>query len=402
MINYSFIFAVFITLICINLLHLFEYALLSLGRRWRKQLSLLPVYTLVVAFYASIIFFTGALRYETQEVLQHVPELWIQKIAGGRLIPMPESFLDSLQNIRGVRRVVPRIWGYNFDSPTGAVFTVMSSDSLIRGLEMIETTHTGKLGAEMALVGTGFLELRGLQMGENITLLDNLGRIHSFQIVGVFTADSDLLTRDLIVLSPQSARDILGMRADQFTDVGLEVYNSQEVDNIGRKIDRRFAGIRVVTSQQLRATYETLFSWRGGIFVYGTIIAVFAFLILAGERASGLSREERKELGIMKAVGWQISDVLWMKFWEGALISITATLTGILVAMVHVFWFEAPLLRPFLIGWSVLYPAYRLPMVVDSSSILLIFSLSVIPYLAATLIPAWRGAITDPAEIMQN
>lgn len=383
-------------------LNVLEYALLSLSRRWKKQLLLISVYTLVVTFYASIIFFTGALRYDTQKVLQNLPELWIQKIAGGRLVPMPLSFLDSLKNIRGVKRVVPRIWGYNFDSPTGAVFTVMGSDSLIKGLEMVESNYSGKLDDNSALVGTGFLELRGLQKDESITLLDNRGEINSFQIVGVFKASSDLLTRDLIVLSPNSAGKVLGLEAGQVTDVGLEIYNPLEVDNIGRKIDRRFFGIRVVTLQQLRATYETLFSWRGGIFVYGAILSIFAFLILAGERAAGLSKEERKELGILKAVGWQISDVLWMKFWEGALISLTATLSGILLAYLHVFWLDAPLLKPFLIGWSVLYPAYRLPAVVEPGSILLIFALSVIPYLAATLVPAWRGAITDPAEIMQN
>ena len=384
------------------MLNILEYALLSLSRRWKKQLSLLFVYALVVTFYASIIFFTGALRFETQEVLQNLPELWIQKIAGGRLIPMPQSFQDSLQNIRGVKRIIPRIWGYNYDSPTGAVFTVMGSDSLVKGLEMLKTNIKGKLNDETALVGTGFLELRGLEPGENITLLDDKGKINSFVIGGVFTAESDLLTRDLIILSPNSARKILGLASGEMTDVGLEIYNPLEVDNIGRKIDRRFSGIRVVTSQQLRATYETLFSWRGGIFVYGAIIVIFAFLILAGERAGGLNKEERKELGIMKAVGWQINDVLWMKFWEGAIIAVTATLSGILIAYIHVFWLQAPLLKPFLIGWSVLYPAYDLPAIVQPGSLLLVFSLSVIPYLAATLIPAWRGAITDPAEIMQN
>jgi ABC-type lipoprotein release transport system permease subunit len=379
-----------------------HYAILSLLRRWRKQLGLTLIYALVVAFYASIIFFIASLRLETQMVLQNIPELWVQKIAGGRLVPMQTNFLDSLKNIRGIRQVIPRIWGYNFDSPTGAVFTIMGADSLIQGLKMLETTQKTKLNDQQALVGTGFLELRGLQMGESLTLLDNQGKIHSFRIVGAFRADSDLLTRDLIILSPSAARQILGLGKTELSDVALSIYNPLEVDNIGRKIDRRFAGIRVVTSAQLRATYETLFGWRGGIFVYGSVLAIFAFLILAWERASGLSREERQELGVLKAVGWQISDVLWLKFWEAWIISLTATLLGIGLALWHVFVWQAPLLKPFLIGWSVLYPQYQLVPVVDSESLLAIFALSIIPYLMATLVPAWRGAITDPAEIMQG
>ncbi len=378
------------------------YAIQSLSRRWQKQLMLILVYTLVVAFYASIIFFTTALRYETQTVLQDLPELWVQKLAGGRLVPMNQSIADSIQGIRGIKRLVPRIWGYNFDAPTGAVFTVMGSDSLLRGLDLVKTTHQGRLEEDMALVGTGILELRGIRLGENITLLDDRGEINSFQIVGTFQSASDLLSKDLIILSPASARKVLGLAPDEMTDLGLEVYNELEVENIGRKIDRQLAGVRVVTLDQLRATYATLFSWRGGIFIYGAIISVFSFLILAWERASGLSPEERKELGILKAIGWQISEVLWLKFWEGIIISGTATLTGILVAYLHVFILQAPFLKPFLIGWSVLYPDYNLTPVLDGGSLLAIVVLSVIPYLSATLIPAWRGAITDPAEVMRG
>lgn len=384
------------------MLHILEYSLIFLARRWRKSLLLILVYALVVAFYASVIFFTASLKKETQSVLKNIPELWIQKIAGGRLVPMSQSFVDSLGKIRGVKRVIPRIWGYNFDSPTGAVFTLMGSDSLIQGLEMLNTQYEGSLNDSSVLCGTGFLELRGLRMGENLTLLDDQGVIRSYQIVGVFKSESDLLTRDLVILSSKEARKMLGLAPHQITDLSLEIANPLEVDNIGRKIDRRFAGIRVVTAEQLQSTYEALFSWRGGIFVYGAMMAVMAFLILAWEKASGQNDEEKKELGILKAIGWQISDVLWLKFWEGLVISALATLGGILIAYIHVFLLQAPLLKPFLIGWSVLYPPYRLSPSVDIENILIIVSLSVIPYLSATLVPAWRGAITDPAKVMQN
>lgn len=381
-------------------LNLLEYALRSLARRWQKQVFLVIIYALVVAFYTSIIFFTSSLKQETQLVLKHIPQLWIQQLAGGRLVPMSESFADSLSNIRGVKRVIPRIWGYNYDAPTGAVFTIIGSDSLIKGLDMVKTQHHSALKNNMTLVGTGFLELRELEAGETITLLDNKGEINSFKVVGTFESESDLLTRDLIILSPESAKKVLGLKSSEITDVALEISNPLEVDNIARKIDRRFAGIRVVSSEQLKSTYQALFSWRGGIFIYGTILAFFAFLILAWERASGLSREEKQELGILKAIGWQINEVLTVKLFEGLSISFIATLSGILLGYLHVFVLEASLLKPFLIGWSVLYPNYHLLPFVDIQDILLILSISVIPYLTATLLPAWKGAITDPAEVM--
>lgn len=380
---------------------LLNYALLSLARQWQKQAFFVLIYSLVVGFFASIIFFTDALRQETQMVLKDLPELWVQKLAGGRLVPMPQSFVDSLQNIRGIQKVEARIWGYNFDSPTGAVFTLIGSDKLLDGLELIEGKSSGRLADNEALCGTGFLELRGLRLQENITLLDSEGTIQSFKVVGSFESASDLLTRDLIILSPKSARKILALPAQACTDVALHVANPQEIENIGRKIDRRFAGIRVVSATELRRTYEALFGWRGGIFIYGAMLSLLAFMILAWDRASGLSQQERKELGVLKAIGWQISEVLWLKFWEGIVVALTSSLIGILLAYLHVFWLQAPLLRPFLIGWSVLYPHYDLMPFLSGGSILLILSLSLIPYLTATLYPAWRAAIIDPSEAMQ-
>ncbi len=379
-----------------------DYALNALLRRWRKYLVLIVVYALVVAFYASVVFFTNSLRLETQAVLKNLPELWVQKLAGGRLKAMKMSFVDSLQHLRGVKQILPRVWGYNFDTPTGAVVTIIGSDSLLQGLTLLNTQHKGKLSEKQALVGQGFLKLRGLEVGEILTLLDEQGQIKGFEVVGTFSHEADLLTTDLVILAPQAARKMLGLEADECTDVAIEIYNPLEINNIGRKIDRQFAGIRVVSLPQLRATYNTLFSWRGGIFVYGTILSVFAFLILAWERAGGLSKEEKHELGVLKATGWQVADVLWLKFWESGLIAFNATALGILLAYLHVFVLQAPLLRPFLIGWSVLYPDYQLSPAFDVESLIIIFSLSLIPYLTATLLPAWRGAVTDPAEIMQG
>ena len=91
-----------------------------------------------------------------------------------------------------------------------------------------------------------------------------------------------------------------------------------------------------------------------------------------------------------------------LKFFEGIIISITATLLGILASLFHIFVFNAWLIKPFFIGWSILYPDYNLKMIIDGSSLLIVFLISVIPYLTASVIPAWKGAITDPAEVIQG
>jgi ABC-type lipoprotein release transport system permease subunit len=131
-------------------------------------------------------------------------------------------------------------------------------------------------------------------------------------------------------------------------------------------------------------------------------LALLAFLILVWERASGIDADEKKELALLRAVGWQVTDVLWMKLWQGLMVAFTATLQGVLLAYCFSFIWQAPFLRYFFAGWSVLYPHYQLQPVWELSDLMLVVTVSLIPYLSATLYPAWRGAIIPPAEAMQK
>ncbi len=400
-------------------LHIFEYALVSLTRRWTKHLSLVFIYAVLVGFYASVILLTSGLRQEAKMVLQDIPELWIQQIGGGRLQPIKTVLIDSLKNIRGVEKIYPRVWGYLPESSTGAVLTVMGTAStnisnigadipFIQALNEKNAIKDDKnhiisknLENDEVIVGTGMLALRNLQLGDYLSISDITDSIRNFRIVATFDAKADLITKDLLIFSTQTAKELLSLKDDEATDIALKITNSDETDNIGKKIDNRFPSLRVVSKQQLQATYQTLFGWRGGLLLYGSVMALLAFVMLVWDKATGLSANEQKELGILKSVGWSINNVLWLKISEALIISLSATLLGLVLAYLHIFLFDASFLKPFLAGWSVLYPSFELPLLVDFGDILLIAILSIVPYLTASIIPAWFAAITDPAEIMR-
>ncbi|HHK74598.1 MAG TPA: FtsX-like permease family protein, partial [Rhizobiales bacterium] len=109
----------------------------------------------------------------------------------------------------------------------------------------------------------------------------------------------------------------------------------------------------------------------------------------------------RREIGILKAVGWETGDILAMKFWEGALISLAAFFTGFLLAYAHVFFLDAGLLEPVLKGWAVIYPRFSLTPAIDGLQIATLAFFTIIPYTAATIIPIWRAAIADPDMVMR-
>ena len=130
--------------------------------------------------------------------------------------------------------------------------------------------------------------------------------------------------------------------------------------------------------------------------------ALLAFIIFAWDKASGLSSEERREIGILKAIGWETSDVILMKFWEGLVISLSSFLAGIILAYIHVFLASSILFEPVLKGWAVLYPQFKLTPFIDASQVAALFFLTVFPYTVATIIPSWRAATVDPDSVMRT
>ena len=90
-----------------------------------------------------------------------------------------------------------------------------------------------------------------------------------------------------------------------------------------------------------------------------------------------------------------------MKLAEGALISVTAFLLGLVAAYPHVFLFDASMFKPVLMGWSTLYPAFQLSPDLDGLQIASLALLTIVPYVTAILLPVWRAATDDPERVMR-
>jgi ABC-type lipoprotein release transport system permease subunit len=192
------------------------------------------------------------------------------------------------------------------------------------------------------------------------------------------------------------------MPADFATDLTVQVRNKKEVATVAAKIQQIFPDTRPILRDEIMRTYEAVFDWRAGIILVVLSGALLAFLIFTWDKATGLSAEERREIGILKAIGWETADVLQLKFWEGLTVSLTAFLLGTIFAYVHVFWAAAPLFATVVKGWSILYPNFRLTPFLSVFQIAVLFFFTVAPYTVATIIPSWRAATIDPDQVMRT
>lgn len=369
-------------------LNILEFTLASLLRRRAKNLSLLAMYLLVIFMLASLVFFVTALKREAAIILSDAPDMVVQRLMAGRQDLVPAGYAAEIALIRGVTAVRPRLWGYYYDALNGANYTIMAGDD-------------PAAAPELASIGAGVAKARNLAVGDLLPLTGYDKAPLMLEIDSIFPGTSDLVAADMIVISPGDFHRLFNFPDGQATDLAVTVRNPKELPTVAAKIAARFPDSRPILKSEIQRTYQSIFDWRGGMTLIVLASSLLSFIIFAWDKATGLSAEERKEIGILKSIGWETSDVLLLKFWEGIVISLTAFLVGVVLAYGHVFFLSAPLFAQALKGWSVIYPRFQLVPVVDAYQLALLFFLTVVPYTTATVIPCWRAATIDPDAAMR-
>lgn len=369
--------------------NILDFTLVSLCRRKRKNLTLISAYTLVVFCLASVLFYTYALKREASLILQGSPEMIVQRLVAGRHDLIPIGYVDKVRKIRGVTSVKERLWGYYYDPVCGANYTLMAQDAL-------------PLGAGQIIIGEGVARARLLSQGDPMEFRSHDGAISELVIAQTLHAESELVSSDLILVSQDDFRRLFATPTGYATDLTLTVRNQKELPTIAVKIAELLPDTRQILRDEIIRTYDAVFNWRGGMMMAILMGSLLAFIIFAWDKASGLSQEERREIGILKAIGWDTSDVLLMKFWEGSVVSLSAVLAGFILAYIHIFFGSALLLEPVFKGWAVLYPRFKVRPYIDPSQFIALFFIAVVPYTLATIIPSWRAATVDPDAVMRN
>jgi len=384
-------------------LRILDFAISGLLRARARSLVVIAVYSVLVCLFASLLLFVNALQRETHRLLDAAADLIVQRIRGGRHELMPVDRAGPIREIRGVVEVTPRVWGYAFDPPTGATLTLWGADSVPAGaLEFREGELPGEGDPQVCVVGSGVAEERFMGPGDRLPLKTADGELVAPRVTGIFTARSALLTNDLVVLPGVTARQVLGMTAAQCTDLAVSVRNPLEVDTVARKITQFWPDARAVSRAQILRTYDAVFDWRGGLWAAFLISLVASFAVLVWDKASGLSAEQYREIGILRAVGWRSRDVLELRLWEGVIISSVSVMTGLLAAQVHLILFDGALFTRILKGWSVLFPSFEFQPALDAYTGLLCLLLAVVPYVAANLVPSWRSSVIDPDSVIRG
>jgi len=384
--------------------YLIEYALGSIIRQGHKSLFITIVFTFLTALLTSIFFITNSIKYELNTTVDALPQIIVQQTKASRVTEVDISITDKLLDIPGITSVNARVWGYYYFANAGVNFTLI-------GIDEFEEQYSDTLEG---IVKKGELNSSGMYIGSGVRQIMNSsyykdyfnfikpdGKIKKVEILGQFESDIELESNDMIVMSKDTLREIFGIEESKATDIVVKVANLEEVGTVALKIEQMFPNARVITNDDMKLSYENIFNYKSGIFLALFVIAIFTFFIIIYDKMSGLSSEQKREVGILKAIGWRVEDVLKEKFYESLILSLFAYILGVILALAYVYIFNAPLLRDIFIGYSDLKPTFEISFILDFQTLFLVFFLSVPIYVAATIIPSWKVATLEADDVIR-
>ena len=387
--------------------YLVEYAINALLRQKYKSFFITTILTLLIFLLTTVFFITNSIKYELNSTVDALPEIVVQKIKAGRHYDIDVDVSEDILEITGVVDVVARVWGYYYFENAGVNFSVVGIDEFEAQYKpsLTKIAQDSSLNSNenpSMVVGSGVRRtMTQNYYKEYFNFIKPDGTLKKVDIIGVFNGDTQLESNDMIVMSKESLREIFDMDESKATDIVVTVLNPDEVQTIASKIKLLFPDSRIITKNDLKISYQNIFDYKSGIFLALFIISLFTFFIIIYDKASGLSSEEKREIGILKAIGWRVDDVLKEKFYEGFIISFTAYVTGVILAFGFVYILQAPLLQNIFTGYSQLKTSFELPFIFDVQTLFLVFFLSVPVYIAATIIPSWKTATLDADEVVR-
>ncbi len=201
--------------------NILDYSLASLWRRKAKNLSVLIVFSAIIFLMSSFQFLTGALTTVAQQSLLMAPEITIQRMVAGRQEQIPLSYQEKLQEIFGIRRIEPRVWGYHFSDITGGNITILGVASFEPRLE--ESLLHGRLPNNNdnggVVLGQGVVRDLNLQGRRKFSFFRSELTQKTFTVTGEFKPETELLTADLMVMSIDDSRDFFHISEDYATDL---------------------------------------------------------------------------------------------------------------------------------------------------------------------------------------
>ena len=385
-----------------------NFVLLQLYTNKTKHFSIFIISTILIMVLSSFLFITNSISKDMKTIVDNQADFILQRIIAGKVVDTPQDWVDEIISINGVTQASQRVYGKHFYEPAEHYFTIV-------GIDLYDKQIVSNLKKFMNNIDIDkFLSKQNMLIGSGVKkFLDEYSYFDyynfrppnkSFQKVFIYDIlpnQSDIVSSDMIIMDINLAKTILGIDEDYSTDILFNVPNINERETVLNKIKAKHFDIRIIPKEDLLRGYDGFLNYRSSLFMILYLIVILTFILIIYQRYSYINSVDKKEIGILRSLGWSINRVIRLKIVENLIIFISSYILGVNLAYIFVFIFDAPILSSVFLGFTNLSNITHFIPAVDFASLVLIFLFFIVPIIAAILIPVWKISITEPTEAMK-
>lgn len=358
---------------------LWTWAARDLLRRPGEALLAAAALSSLAIVCTTLLLFAGGVEATTRRVLEEAPDLVVRRVDAGGWAPMPESALARARSVRGVTLARARHWG----------------PARVRGRTVTIVGASAELPAPRpgrALLGPGLT----WQAGEMIEV--DAARRRSFEVEGTLPPSVGIVAHDLIVVTTADARSLLGLAPGTASDLAVWVFHEGEAAAIGPDLARAIPfPVRFARKGDSFAAETAQVARLAGLRLALLVPALLALALLT----AAITRAQlgaRRDIGLMKALGWGTREIVRLHLCRALIIGAPAFAASWGIAYALVFVWRAPWMSGLIFGWTG--PAPRLTL--DPGGAIAILSEVTAflgaPWLVGMVLPALRIATAEPEQ----
>jgi ABC-type lipoprotein release transport system permease subunit len=285
------------------------------------------------------------LQQQAEDSVRFGADLYITGEQFGRQVPVPVAAARAIRKIDGVTEVIPRIVARVVlgKDQEEAVLVGMPLGHFPAGVTCVDGRLPEASNMNELVFGTELARRLKLRVGDPmLPFYYNAGGDRVSRVVGIFRSDVPIWQSNLILTSFETASAIsnqqglatellVSCRPGQQADVRAAILRSLPLPSQGAEGN---LALRVTTREEVAALLPQGLLHREGIVNLHFLVA-FAVGILAILTTSGFGTpERRREIGILKATGWQTDEVLLRSLVESFLLSLAGSALAVILAFV--------------------------------------------------------------------
>jgi len=302
------------------------------------------------------------------------------------------------------------IWDFG-DSNYRVVLGIDPSQTLVGPLAGLKTgLLSGRLleagDGEVAVADRHFAAFYGLKPGDSIQLGGK-----AFRIVGIAEQKQSSQAGVANLYIPISvAEGLVGLRDGEVNQVYVGLSDASRSDAVVKALTARLGPLSAVSQESILEVMGGVSRVTARFASLGAALGAIGGLALAWAALSGLMAERRREIGIMKAVGWKSRDILRSFVLESTMLGTLGGILGIAIGIIIAYSFASlPLptqaMQPNLPGLAAVpLPAasLNLPVELSPAAIFAAFLIAVVGGTATGWIGAKRATRLGTARVLRD